>query len=191
VDPLTLSALGAVALSEGIKFLYGQASEILKRRRDRQQEASVERETDQVPRELDDVEILEGTLEPVVIDFDAADQLDADLKMLSQRLGNYANGIEEVDPTDEDLLRATDALRRVIEAIYQQRITFKGEARPPSGPLVDARVDVKEVVGYVAGVRAETIESGRVTSEVIAERVEQGAEAVGLDVKRIGGRRAD
>jgi len=191
VDPLTLSALGSVALSEGIRFLYGQASEILKRRRDRSQETSGGSTRVQGPLELGDLEILAGTLEPVEIDFDAADQLDADLKMLSQRLGNYANGLEEVDPTDENLLRVTDALRRVIEAVYQQRITFKGEARPPSGPLVEGRVDVEDVVGYVAGVRAETIESGRVTGEVIANRVESGAEAVGVDVKRIGGRRAD
>ena len=126
-----------------------------------------------------------------MIDFDVADRFDADLKMISQRLGNYANGLEEVDPTDGDLLRATDALRRVIDAIYQQRITFKGEERPLSGPLVDGRVDVEEVAGYVAGVRAETIEGGRVTGEVIADRVESGAEAVGVDAKRIGGRRVD
>ena len=35
VDPLSLSAIGAVALTEGIKFLYEQAGEVLKRWRDR------------------------------------------------------------------------------------------------------------------------------------------------------------
>lgn len=35
VDPLTISAIGAVAITEGIKFLYGQAGEILKRWRER------------------------------------------------------------------------------------------------------------------------------------------------------------
>ena len=34
-DPLTLSALTASALTEGIKFLYGQAAELLKRKRER------------------------------------------------------------------------------------------------------------------------------------------------------------
>ena len=33
-DPLTLAAVGAVALTEGIKFLYGQAGETLKRWRE-------------------------------------------------------------------------------------------------------------------------------------------------------------
>ena len=41
-DPLTLAAVGAVALTEGIKFLYGQAGEALKRWRARQQAASAE-----------------------------------------------------------------------------------------------------------------------------------------------------
>ena len=35
VDPLTLSTIGAVALTEGIKFLYEQAGEVLKRWRER------------------------------------------------------------------------------------------------------------------------------------------------------------
>jgi hypothetical protein len=43
------------------------------------------------------------------------------------------------------------------------------------------------VAGYVAGVRAEVIESGRTTEIVDAKRVERGDEAIGLDVKRIGG----
>ncbi len=35
VDPLSITAIGAVAITEGIKFLYGQAGEILKRWRER------------------------------------------------------------------------------------------------------------------------------------------------------------
>ena len=34
-DPFTLGAVGAVVLTEGIKFLYGQAGEALKRWRER------------------------------------------------------------------------------------------------------------------------------------------------------------
>ena len=39
VDPLTLSAIGVVAITDGIKFLYGQAGEILKRWRERKDTA--------------------------------------------------------------------------------------------------------------------------------------------------------
>ncbi len=188
MEPLTLGALGAVALSEGIRFLYGQAAEVLRRRRERKQAVQEGREAEPARTEVEDPGILEGSLEPIVLDLDAADRLDNQLKALSRRLGNYANGLEEVDPTDEDVLRSADALRRALEAIYQQRITFRGEERPPSGPLVGGRVDVEEVAGYIAGVRAETIGGGRVTGEVTAERVDSGGEAVGVDVKRIGGR---
>jgi len=43
-DPTTLSAaaIGAAALTEGIKFLYGQAGEILKRWRERKDKAAQE-----------------------------------------------------------------------------------------------------------------------------------------------------
>jgi hypothetical protein len=40
-------------------------------------------------------------------------------------------------------------------------------------------------------VRAEAIESGRVTGELKAKRVEPGGEAIGVDAKRIGGRGRD
>jgi transcriptional regulator with XRE-family HTH domain len=192
MEPFTLGALGAVALTEGVKFLYGQAGEILKRRRERKKAAEEGRdEGEPEPLPIEDPGILEGELEPAVIDFEAVDRLEEDLKVFSQQLGNYASGIEEVDPSDEELLHAADALRRALEAIYQQRITFQGEERPPSGPLVEGRVDVEEVAGYTAGVRAEAIESGRVTGELKAKRVEPGGEAIGVDAKRIGGRGRD
>jgi hypothetical protein len=192
VEPLTIGALGAVALTEGIKFLYGQAGEILKRRRERKRAAAEGRpEREPEPIRIEDAGILAGELDPVVIDPEAVDHLEEDIKALSARLGNYANGLEEVDPRDEELLQATDALRRVLEAVYQQRITFQGEERPPSGPLVAGRIEVEEVAGYAAAVRADTIESGRVAGEAKAKRVEGGGEAIGVDVKQIGGRRPD
>jgi hypothetical protein len=189
MEPLTLGALGAVALTEGVKFLYGQAGEILKRRRERKKAAEEGRaEGEPEPLRIKDPGVLEGELEPAVIDFEAVERLEEDLKVLSQQLGNYASGIEEVDPSDEELLRAADGLRRTLEAIYQQRITFKGEERPPSGPLVEGRIDVEQVAGYAAAVRADVLESGRVRGELKATRVEHGGEAIGVDVKRIGGR---
>jgi hypothetical protein len=188
MEPFSLAALGAFTLTEGVKFLYGQAGEILKRRRERKKAAE---EGSPVPVaeavEIQDQAILEGELAPPMIDFEAVEHLEEDLKVLSQRLGNYAGGIEEVDPADQELLRTIDALRRALEAIYQQRITFKGEDRPPSGPLVEGRVDVGEVAGYAAAVRAEVIESGRVTGTLTAKEVKPGAEAVAVDIKRIGG----
>jgi hypothetical protein len=43
-EPVTLTAasIGAVALTEGIKFLYGQAGELLKRWRERKEQTGPE-----------------------------------------------------------------------------------------------------------------------------------------------------
>jgi hypothetical protein len=188
VDPVTLSALGAVALTEGIKFLYGQAGEILKRYRERRQADEEGRPQPPEPIQVKDPGILAGRLEPAEMDIDAAERMQADLTALAGRLGNFANGLEEVDPRDEDLLQATEALRRTIEAVYHQRITFQGEDRPPSGPLVEGSIDIDEVAGYAGAVRAGWIASGRVIGEVRATRVEREGEAVAVDVKQIGGR---
>jgi hypothetical protein len=40
VEPVSLGALGGVALTEPIKLLYAQVSELLKRRRDRAEKAA-------------------------------------------------------------------------------------------------------------------------------------------------------
>jgi hypothetical protein len=187
MEPFSLAALSAVTLTEGVKFLYGQAGEILKRRRERKK---AEEEGRPVPApepvEIRDQGILEGELAPAMVDLETVERLEEDLKVLSQRLGNYAGGIEEVDPGDQELLQTFDALRRVLEAIYQQRITFTGEDRPPSGPLVEGRVDVGDVAGYAAAVRSDVIESGRVQGTLTAKEVKPGGEAVGVDIKRIG-----
>ena len=192
VEPLTLSVLGAAALTEGIKFLYGQAGDVLKRWRERKNTGEGPRADEPEPLQVDTPDVLVGELQPVSIHFQAVERLADDLRVFSARLGNYANGLDEVDPKDEELLEATDALRRVLEAVYQQRITFEGETtRPPSGPVVAGRIDVDEVAGYAAALRADIIESGKVTLEARAKRVEPGGELIGGDVKRIGGRSTD
>lgn len=168
MDPFSLGALGALAATEGIKFLYSQAAEVLKRWRDRK--AGKEAEA-QAPIPITSPEVLKGTLEPPRVDFDAVDRLHDDIKRLAGVLGNYANGLEEPNPDDRDLAEAADALRRALEVIYGQRITFKGENREPSGPMVIGRADVTKVIGDVAGVRAHLVRSGRVEGELKADEV--------------------
>ena len=189
MEPFTLGAIGAVVLAEGIKFLYNQAGEVLKRRREHREAAATGTPTaETVPIETTPPPIFEGELAPAKIDFDATERLEQDLKDLRKSLVDYADDIEPVDPKNENLLKVVDALRQAMEAIYHQRLTFKGEQRPSSGPIVEGRIDVEEVAGYVAAVRADVIESGRSTGVTDVERVEEGGEAIGVDVKRIGGR---
>jgi hypothetical protein len=172
-DPLTLSVLGGVALSEGVKFLYGQATELLKRRR--------ERKAEQVDEPVE-VPALEGELEqPLQADEAALERLEPDLRALRKELHDYVDGLEPIDAGDRRLLETADAVRQALEAVYGQRITFRGEQRPSSGPVVEGRVNVTTVAGYVAGVRARTA-SGVMRGDISADEVTSTGQAIGVDL---------
>jgi hypothetical protein len=181
-DPLTLSALTASALTEGIKFLYGQAAELLKRRRERSAANSDEeaRRPDAPP--------LEGALEPLRPDPAMLQQLEPDLRELRRLIADYADEIEPADPNDRVLLERVDALRRMLEAIYGQRITFRGENRAGSGPMVEGAIDVGVVAGYAAAVRvkAATDVSTTIRGKATAEEVGATGEIIGVDINLIG-----
>lgn len=175
-DPLTLSALTASALTEGIKFLYGQASELLKRKREGAPE---------VPDEA--AALLESELRPLRPDSAVLERLRPELRAVRGLLTDYADEIEPATPEDDELLRRVDALRRLLEAIYGQAITFRGEPRPATGPLVEGALDVDAVAGYAAAVRARSIGgSAHVRGEATVGSVTEHGEVVGIDVDRIG-----
>jgi hypothetical protein len=186
-DPLTLAAVGAVVLTEGIKFLYGQAGEALKRWRERK--AAKAETAPPGPAEPVRVELpsdaFDGQLKDPKLHFDAVERLEEDLRDLWGAVASYAQGIEEVDPLDQRLLETVDALRQAMQAVYGQRITFKGEAHPPSGPFVAGEARVDEVLGYVAGLRAKRVLGGSVTGRVDAKKVGPEGQAVGIDVDTI------
>jgi hypothetical protein len=177
-EPISL-VLGTVALTEGVKFLYGQAGEVLRRWRERK----AGRADGDEPVPLDS-SLLAGELEPARVDYQTVERLEGELRQLAGRLGNYANGLEEIEPKDTEALEAADALRRALEVVYRQRITFRGEDRPPSGPVVIGRAEVDRVIGDVAGVRARVVRGGRVEGEVEADEVT--GRASGVDVDTIG-----
>ncbi|ONI74769.1 hypothetical protein ALI144C_38860 [Actinosynnema sp. ALI-1.44] len=180
-DPLTLSVLGGAALTEGIKFLYGQATELLKRRRERKDAATAEQ-----PAQTVETPELDGQLaQPLRVDQAALERLEPDLRALRRDLQDYVDGLEPVESSDDRLLQTADAVRRVLEAVYGQRITFRGEQRPASGPLAEGRVDVGTVAGYVAGVRAKTA-TGTVRGMVNVDEVSAGGEVVGVDIDHLG-----
>ncbi|KNE83971.1 MULTISPECIES: hypothetical protein [Streptomyces] len=174
-DPITLAALSALALSEGVKFLYGQAGEVLRQRRERKA-AAVE-----LPTEL--FESSGGTLQP---DLARADELEPELRQLRQSLSEYGQGVDEIDPQDGPTVELVHALRRTLETIYRRPIVFVGESKQDDGIDLTSDASVKEVRGYVAAVRARTIRSGSIKASLRADSVEQGGQAIGLDVGDIG-----
>jgi hypothetical protein len=52
--------------------------------------------------------------------------------------------------------------------------------------VVEGHIDVEQVAGYAAAVRARRITSGRVEAEAEAKRVESEGEFIGVDVDEIG-----
>jgi hypothetical protein len=186
MEPITLAAIGGLALTEGIKFLYGQAGEILKRRRGRNDAASGA-EAGSEPIEIETPDVVDGTLNPVTIDAEAANELTDELRALRAALADYAQDIEPVDLSDERVVRATSVLRDAIEAIIGQRITFKGEDREPTGtPIVTGRARARVLRGRATGVEAEHVTGGRITGEAEAETVEEGGDLAGVRLKSIG-----
>lgn len=192
MEPLTLTAVSAMVLSEGIKFLYGQAGELLKRRRerhDRENAGEAQQPTESVPLTVQVPAILEGQFNTPIVHYDRLDETQEQLRTLRQSLNDYVDGIEEVDvdPTNHDLLKRVDALRLLLEVVYGQRITFKGESRPPSGtPVVMGTVEVGSLVGEAAGLAAGTISSGEAHGVLKVDRIEAGGKGYGVNVDRIG-----
>jgi hypothetical protein len=194
-DPVTIStaALGMAALTEGIKFLYGQAGELLKRWRERRDwgtqdtpnaediAASTEPANVVLP-----ANVFEGQLVNPSIHLDALNASVEQLSGLRQDLTPYIDGFKNIESGDEHLLVRVDALRQLLEAIYQQRITFKGEPRLVSGPLVGVKIDVEKIAGDVAALRVKEMRSGVIKTEAHAKSVEPGGKFTGAEIERIG-----
>lgn len=183
-DPFTIGAIGAVALKEGVKFLYQQAGEAIRwRRRDKREggEPSPPAPVSTPPEVFE-----ERALTRAHLDVDALGRLEGDIRDLRAELADYAEDIEDVDPSDARLVSLVDALRRAMEALYGETLTFKGETRD-AGVDVAGEARVQQVEGYVAGLRAQGILQGRVRGTVIAERVALGGQAVGVEAGVIGG----
>jgi hypothetical protein len=185
VEPLSLAALGALAATEGIKFLYGQAAEVLKRWRDNKSGKTAEAQAP-IPVQPPAAALLQGSIQSPTINFEVLESLQGDIGKLASVLGNYAGGLEEPDPDDQELAVAADALRQALEAVYGQRITFRGENRQPSGPIVVGRVDAAKVAGAVAGVRARLVRSGRVQGTASAEEVSESGQLSGVNIDTVG-----
>jgi choline dehydrogenase-like flavoprotein len=175
VEPFSLGALGAIALTDGIKFLYAQAGEILKRRR--------ERTAAPTPAPG----LLEGELAPLRLDLTEADERIAELRRLRGRLADIADEIEPAEETDAEVVDATLALREAIESIVGQRITFRGEQREPSGTTITGIVRAREINGRGSGIeQTGSTPTGSLHGEVIADVAGENADIAGV---RISGNR--
>lgn len=149
VDPLSVGVLGGVALTEGIKFLYGQVTELLKRRRDGAEQAAAEPPV--VPARQ--AQVLDGPLVQRPVDVGVVTGNEARLRELRRELADYSDGVAEPDPADRRLQEQVAALRGLLELAYGQHVTFRGEQRPSTGSPLPADAPAA-VESYVANVTA-------------------------------------
>lgn len=169
MDPLSLTALSAVALTQGIGFLYAQVGELLRRRRERRQQAEDGGNQPaplEVPSAGEGEHVLAGRLASGPVDEEALDQHEGQLARLRGLLSPYREGDLPVEPGDEQLLEQMEALRNLLEQVYRQRITFKGEPRRP-------------ITGTPVGVSAGDV--GQHATQVIASG--ERAVAAGGDIQ--------
>jgi hypothetical protein len=170
VEPLSLAALGASALTQGIGFLYGQLGELLSRRRERRSRAggAIAGAAD-IPPSGEAGQILDGPMRPGPVDEDALDRHADQMAALRGLLLPYVEGDRQIELNDSQLLDRVEAARLLLEQIYQQHITFRGEQRPSTGTAIQLQAgDIGQFVRQViaSGERAVAI-GGNVSGSTV------------------------
>lgn len=187
-DPVTLSAAGlsAIALSEGVKFLYAEAGEVLKRwwdKRDKASEAASHTpESDDVP--LPDV--FEESPAQRHVDDAALKILSEDLEATWGRMAPYAAG-KPLNPADDALLLEIARFREMLEAISGRTLTFKGEQRKGRA-TVQSFLELNTLRGRATGVRIDHIEHGEARSVAKVNEIDESGSFTGIDVGTLGAR---
>lgn len=180
-DPVTFSALGGLAASGGINFLYGQAAELLKAWRERRSRiAAGEAAPVQLVVPIMANQVLDGTPAEPVVDATVLDRENASLVRLLGALAPYAQGLADLDPDDAELAEQAGRVRAVLEAAYGQRFTFRGEQRDPTGTRVSVTQVLGEVGGTVLGIEADIAPGASAEVHQQATTIEPGGSVTGF-----------
>ncbi|MFE2726845.1 hypothetical protein [Kitasatospora sp. NPDC059327] len=168
---LTLAGLGGAALSEGIRFLYGQAEEVLRRRREARASASSGNSSS--PLSL-------SAAESTSPDHALGERFEGDIHALMVELEPYRAGSGArllADPGDRQLVDTAEALRRILSVVLGTPLTPGRE----SAQTVDVQLDVEQVAGYVAGVRGRAPKEVDLKVVLKAGTVGEGGQVLGVD----------
>ena len=157
VDSLSVTLAGS-ALTAGINFLFGQATDLLRRRRRSQKDLWSVVEVPAGP-----AEVLDGDLVGGPVDLAVLDRYTDQLRELRSAVAEVADGLTDPDPSDADLMARVAGLRGLLEVIYGQHITFHGEQRPTTGtPLpADAATTIVNQVTTVTASGPGSVAAGR------------------------------
>ena len=176
-EGLNMAALGSAALSEGIKFLYSQAAEALKRWRERQ-----DRPATREPSPPPTPPVFADSTASLAFHLDKVEALEEPLRKLMHSLADYAAGNKPINPGNSELIAAIHALRLAMEQVHQQPLTFKDEQRSGGAPGIIGSI------GSLIGA-AIALEAGQARGEEAAPgRPEAGEEPslLGIRIGRLG-----
>jgi hypothetical protein len=180
-DPVALSTLGSVAATEGIKFLYEQAAELLRSWRERRGGAAPgEAPPAQLTVPIVDNEVLDATPVGDVADAAVLDRENKSLVKLIGVLAPYATGLADIDPADAELSAQAGRTRALLEAVYGQRFTFRGEPRDATGTSVTVSQVLGDVEGSVVGAEATVQPGGVLSIEQDVNTVKPGGSVTGF-----------
>ena len=131
MDGASLATVETAALTQGVAFLYGQAGELLRRRRQardhaRDQPAGATEALPSLRLPEDSFERAAG--EPAAIP-EILDKLAESLFQARRDVEGYIVGTADFGSGPEEGLEAADRLRHLIEDIYTAAVTFRGERR--------------------------------------------------------------
>ena len=170
-DAVAIPALAGAALAQGITFLYGQAAELLRVRRE---EKGAHRAVFAVP---DVFEPWDSALRP---DLGVLADRERDLRMLLQIAEPFiARPAADLDGADESLRACFGHIRDVLEDVYGMRFVFRGESRP----IRRVRQTVGDVCGSTTGMKIRGATAN--TAVEVVQRVKtvhETGELTGIDI---------
>jgi S1-C subfamily serine protease len=157
-DPVSLAAIGAPIVAEGVKFLYGQARALLRAWNQRRSTG-----TDIAEGESLDVALPPNAalaVQPAAGGADASRvaQASDQLQELAKALAPFAEEWQPLPDEGRTLPPAATTLRELLEAIYRQPLSFQGEQRERTG----AELDFEQVLGTVTNSTVTMIGSAAV-----------------------------
>jgi hypothetical protein len=176
MDGASLATVESTALTQGVAFLYAQAGELLRRRREARDRAAAQDHQEAgeeplasisagaaaaEPGSLPELRLPEGIFEPSSSALPASapqalDRLAASLLEARREVDDYVVGMAMLADSQAGL-QAADRLRCLLEEVYGAAVTFRGEDRPAGREATyihaqDAGVVARDIKAkYLAG----------------------------------------
>jgi len=170
-DTVAIPVLAGAALAQGITFLYGQAAEVLRMKRE---DKAAHRTAFAMPEAFEPLDV------EALPDFAVIDHRARELRMLVGIARPFVSRpTGDLDGTDEALRACFGHIREALEDVYGVRFTFTGERRAAQR----VRQTVDDVRAPTTGLRirgAGATVSGDIVQRVVT--VHEGGELTGIDI---------